>query len=124
MSPEAKNHARWQKLERVVLWFDGLVMLALLSMGFLVALLAIVAGEADPHHAWWYVFMSGLLCVLLGISFVMPYLGMHRHTRWRWPAHLLPLLTPWVFEALPMDFFMTTWWAFFKLFELFQWFWK
>lgn len=98
VSSEARNQARWRKLERVVLWFDGLVMLALLSMGFLGILIAIVSGNPDGHGGF-YVFMSGLLYILLGISFVMPYLGMRRHTRWRWPAHLLPLLTPWVFEA-------------------------
>ncbi len=120
MSPESKNQARWRKLERVVLWFDGFVIFALLSMGFLVALLAIVYGERFPHGGM-HLFMGGPICVLLGISFVMQYLGMQRHTRWRWPAHLLPLLAPGLIEALPPDFFMTTYWAFFKLFELFRW---
>ena len=88
--------SRWHKLETVIRWFDGLMILAPLGAVLGLALLALI--DSDSRYNNIYGLVAGLYLALLAVSFVPPYLGMRRGIRLRWSLHLLPLLTPWAFE--------------------------
>jgi hypothetical protein len=90
-------------VERLVRAVDGALAGGLVGLGALVALTGRLTGRSDPRHGGAYVILGGLMLVYFGVAFLVPYVGMRRRARWRWPAHVVPLVSPfllhWAFRA-------------------------